>query len=518
MLENGEKDLLTARPVIHYATSSGSTGKPKRIPVSDFNVGTFSDYGGSVIFAHLNRQIKKQGKKNGHWCVLVDLNHEQLSENVTLGSISAHLGFNYSDILGEIVTSPAFLQSPEGVIQNAVWLKALFALQQEDLSIIQATFSSAVYEFIRLIETGWEGLVKTIETGTLDSKMSFTDEEKALIQPYLKADPARAAFLRAEFEAGFDKPIIPRIWPNLAMVSCIGGSFFAEYTRRVKHYTGELPIHMAVYGASESMMAIPVDYDNPEYELLSNAVLFEFLEVGDEDYSKTLMLDELEDGKDYEIIVTNLSGFYRYRMFDVIHIEGHDGRVPYGHIVYRLNQVVSMVGEKTNTEQLDYIKDKMAEKLGTGIQGYSIFADYSVTPSRYVIFFEPEKYCGKGQQPQYSEFVDDLFRKVNVSFEKYRHQDTLGMPMIIMLEPETYALYRHMQIRSGISANQLKPVRIINDESKISFFFGLSEGTFETSKRIIFELRRKIDRVEELEAENARLKRQIKALTEKGSN
>jgi len=518
MIDNGETNLICAYPIIHYATSSGSTGKPKRIPASIKNIELFSAYGGNAIMSQLSKEIEKQNKSVGPICILADLSWENMKEGVTLGSISSHITYNYAEMANKLVTSPLMLQRPGETILDAVFLKALFALLSPDLSMIYATFSSAVYDFIHFIELNWENLVETIRSGKLSDELRISETVREEISKYLVANKERADFLEKEFSKGFDNPIVPRIWPNLAMFVCIGGSFFADYTYRLRKHSGNIPMHMNAYGASESMMAIPRDLNIPEYTPLVNKVFFEFLEVGKEDFSQTLLIDELEDGKEYEIIITNMSGFYRYRMFDVIHIEGHKDGMPYGHIVYRLNQVISIVGEKTNTEQLEYVVKKIAEHINTNIPEYSLYADYSNTPSRYILFLEPENNLGKGNQIELSDFTDKLFRQINVSFEKYRHQDTLAAPMVYFVEPSTFLLYKEMQIAKGISANQIKPVRIIDNEDKERFFFGLSEGPFKAMKRILFDVKSKLERIRELEIENNVLKKRIEQLEEELKN
>ena len=60
-----------------------------------------------------------------------------------------------------------------------------------------------------------------------------------------------------------------------------------------------------------------------------------------------LTLDQLEVGKEYEIIITNLSGFYRYRIRDVIRVAGYHGRTPQITFSYRISQMVNLAAEKT---------------------------------------------------------------------------------------------------------------------------------------------------------------------------
>ena len=55
-----------------------------------------------------------------------------------------------------------------------------------------------------------------------------------------------------------------------------------------------------------------------------DSMFYEFLPTdADDDFSKIVTIDQIETGKEYEVIVTNLSGFYRYRMRDAVKIAGN---------------------------------------------------------------------------------------------------------------------------------------------------------------------------------------------------
>ena len=51
----------------------------------------------------------------------------------------------------------------------------------------------------------------------------------------------------------------------------------------------------------------------------------------------------------------------------------------------------------------------------------------------------------------------------------------LGDIRLVLLQPETYLLYRDVMVMKGTSASQLKPVHVIRNEFQRRFFFGLQE-------------------------------------------
>ena len=76
--------------------------------------------------------------------------------------------------------------------------------------------------------------------------------------------------------------------------------------------------------------------------LLPWSGFYEFLPTEEEGETKPLRMDQLEVGKEYELVVTNLSGFYRYRLGDVVRVTGYHHECPKLVVAYRKNQLISM--------------------------------------------------------------------------------------------------------------------------------------------------------------------------------
>lgn len=76
--------------------------------------------------------------------------------------------------------------------------------------------------------------------------------------------------------------------------------------------------------ASEGLMGLNLKVNGSEYILVPGAMFFEFIPIPKENRKKqVLFMDQVEVGKSYELVITNLSGLYRYRMGDVIKVVGH---------------------------------------------------------------------------------------------------------------------------------------------------------------------------------------------------
>ena len=89
-------------------------------------------------------------------------------------------------------------------------------------------------------------------------------------------------------------------------------------------------------------MGINIKENSGQYILVPGAMFFEFIpihenniEEEEKDISKVLFIDQLEIDKSYEIVITNFSGLYRYRMGDVIKIVGYHNASPIIEFQYR---------------------------------------------------------------------------------------------------------------------------------------------------------------------------------------
>ena len=109
------------------------------------------------------------------------------------------------------------------------------------------------------------------------------------------------------------------------------------------------------------------------FVLIPDGGFYEFIPARDSYAGRTLTIDELEVGENYEIIVTNLSGFYRYRLQDVIRVTGFYNETPLVRFVYRKNQLyrelMIMKGYSANQlKPVHLIDSPLKEKFFFGLK------------------------------------------------------------------------------------------------------------------------------------------------------
>ena len=85
------------------------------------------------------------------------------------------------------------------------------------------------------------------------------------------------------------------------------------------------------------------------------------------------------------MVVTNLSGLYRYRIGDVVIVNGFHGQSPVVSFSYRRHQVLNITGEKTHEDMIQYAMNSLKKYAGINIVEWSACADYSTSPARYLL-------------------------------------------------------------------------------------------------------------------------------------
>lgn len=335
------------------------------------------------------------------------------------------------------------------------------------------------------MEQNWQLLVEDIEQGTIHPEIRMSDEVRASLMKKIRPMPERAKELREIFEQGFAEPIVPKLWPHARFMTGVGSGGFKVYADKIKEkYMGEMIArYFTGINASEGMISVPFELDNEKSVPVPDSIFYEFLPVdAEDDFSKIVTMDQLEVGKEYEIIVTNLSGFYRYRMRDAVRITGWYEKLPVMEFLSRIDQTVSVMGEKTTEVALRAAAERTAEQLGFEMIDFSVYPDVNNVPPRYVYFMEIDK-LQEGLKAKEIRFVlEKNLAKANPSMGDKVAAGICAPTKLNILEPETYSLYRDLMVMKGAVATQIKPVRVIHNEMQRKFFFGQTEYGVELVK------------------------------------
>lgn len=473
MTEGGESGLISAYNIAHYAKTSGTMGNPKRIPVSDRAMGVMNRY---------NMQLRTKvicdaigfDWANPPYLNLIESQLTTLKNGATYGAISAKVIGQMGDYLPMLMTSPleALVPDPK---TNTRYLHARFALMNPEITSMGFSFSSILLELMQYIESEWEMLVDDIEKGTIDESVKMLADVRASVLGKIQPMPERAAQLREIFSQGFDEPIMPKIWPNLTIFSGVATGGFATYYNKLRQrYAGDgVRLFYVGLNASEGILSVPMDVDCPDSVLIPDSVFYEFIPIDSEDPGDIVTIDGVEVGKTYEIVITNQSGFYRYRIRDAVKVTGMYNNTPMIQFQYRIDQTISVLGEKTTELVLRGVAERVERELGYSMEDFSVFGDVDSVPMRYVMLMEATLPEGLDPGAVAAE-LDKGLCEGNPSYGDKVAKGMLDHLRLLFLQPETYLLYRDVMISKGAASAQLKPPRILNEIQR-RFFMALLE-------------------------------------------
>lgn len=348
----GDKNISITDDVEFFGHTSGTTGKQKLVPVTKKSRKVGSKYMALLIERFAYNNLKNKWNY-GRGLMLADTVMTTYSQGgVPICSATSGGMDSIKVILPKIYTSPYEVMKIKDK-NRALYLHLLFALEDKNLSYISGVFISNVLDALRTLEDNSESLVRDIRRGSINRNLNIDEETRKKLNKCLKPNAGRADKIELEFPKGFEG-ICKRIWPKLIYIASVTGANFSIYDDMVNYYTGSLPIYSPAYASTEAMIGINPYISKIRYVIIPDTAFYEFIPIkeSNKENPKAYCIDELKVGEKYEIIITSYAGFYRYRLGDVVKVVDYYNNSPEIEFLYRKNQALNMVSEKTTEDHL----------------------------------------------------------------------------------------------------------------------------------------------------------------------
>lgn len=467
-MKNNEENLITASKVLGYSRTSGSSGVPKYIPATDASLKAYVKYTWTRALALGAKELKKQGKKfiPGRGVFLSPATNEFLPNGLPCSNIAEigarEYGFMYPYIL-TVPTKNLFDVNDGDYIYNIY----RFALMDEKVTFIFSVFFSINVSQMAYLEKNWKTIVDDIEKGTISESINIKPELRKDLEKRISPMPERAAYLRKQFEQGFDETLFKRLWPNLTVICSIGNASFKPAADYIRSFAKGIPFDFSIYGASEGLVAACYELNNTDMQLLTDSCFYEFIPYGEPD-SAAVTLDKLEKGQQYEILITTQAGLYRYRLKDVIEVKGFRNKIPLISFVYRKGQLFNIAGEKFSEEDARNTIEMYEKAHGVSIDHWLFYQDESVMPNRYSLVIE-------GDVEIDDAGIDELemyMGQCNKRYPGQRGKAFIERLIIQHQQPGTHDAWAARCISKGASLAQVKPVHSLDNDEKREFFLG----------------------------------------------
>jgi hypothetical protein len=477
---SGQRDVLFAGAPKMILATSGTSSDPKLLPTNRAQQ--------NVALEHITLLAPAM-----RWHAAPALGLRQRSVNLMLASSPANklpggmpLGMSSAGGMRRVLqTAPAIWTSPPPVFEltdhpTALYLHALFGLLDESAGCIEAIFGSHIISWMSMIMSRRAELVDDIAGGRInaDIALALAPPLRRQLESLLKPNPARAAAVDAALR-GPEAGLLPRLWPNLRVLSTVVSGSFAVSLPRLRMFAGEgIPIFATVFGSTESMIGVNLWPEQQErYALSVGAAYFEFLPLDQTDAieGEAVGPGEVRIGELYEVIVTTWAGLYRYRTGDVVRISSFTGTTPVLELDHRLGDVLDLAGEKTSERHTREAILLLAEEaFGTpdAITNYTVAGNTTDTPYRYRVYLElAEPDQAVRSSDSLAQIFDRHLQASNILYRTLaRANGRLASPQVYIVCPGAFAELeeQHYRKSDGVSRNQVKVPRLLRDPEQIA--------------------------------------------------
>lgn len=172
---------------------------------------------------------------------------------------------------------------------------------------------------------------------------------------------------------------IHEIWPNL-QIFVHGGVSFEPYKKGFEKLLGKPLTYIETYLASEGFLAFQALPHRKSMRLvLNNGIFHEFVPFNDQNFdengtlrsgAETLKIDEVEEGKDYALLITTCAGAWRYLIGDTVRfVSKEESEIV---ITGRTKHFLSLCGEHLSVDNMNRAIELAAEKLDIDVKEFTV--------------------------------------------------------------------------------------------------------------------------------------------------
>ncbi|KAK8483109.1 hypothetical protein V6N13_021299 [Hibiscus sabdariffa] len=168
----------------------------------------------------------------------------------------------------------------------------------------------------------------------------------------------------------------------------------AQYIPTLEYYSGGLPMACTMYASSECYFGLNLNLmckpSEIAYTIMPNMAYFVLLPL-ESSASNLVDLSDVEICKEYKLIITTWSGLCRYKVNDVLHVNGfHNAGLQFC-FVRRKNVLLSIESDKIDEAKLQKAIENtslLLKEFNTRVVEYTSYVDTKQISGHYVIYRE----------------------------------------------------------------------------------------------------------------------------------
>ena len=465
-MDGAEKQLTRLTPTF-YATTSGTTGTAKFIPVT-----APSKVAKSKLMKVWLSALFRDHPSLFSGKILQVTSPEiegYTSAGVPIGSESGHAYRNMPSTLKTMYAIPYSIYEIKNY--EAKYYTLLRVAAGMPISVIATVNPSTSLLLAKLLGEHTDNIIRDIRDGTLRHDIDLDDTMRHALEKELKPDKRRAAALEKAARNGTNGLLPREAWPNLEMIACWKGGTVGQYLKQFDDYFHPgMSVRDLGYLASEHRGSAPISDEGNSGVLAIPTNFYEFFPA-DVDHKPSgddlLTVEQLEEGKQYFVYVTTLSGLYRYDMNDIIEVTGWYNNTPLVRFVQKGKGIVSFTGEKLYETQVLTAVEAAFSAMPP--QAYEFIAAVGIMESdlpRYIFLIEYEKPVEEQQAMETLQRIEQGLRQCNIEYAAKRDSLRLAPPTLRVVRKGAFAAYRKRMVEEkGRADGQFKVLRLTSDRT-----------------------------------------------------
>lgn len=278
---------------------------------------------------------------------------------------------------------------------------------------------------------------KTIaETADWSEKLDkITKKAKDWDIGFIVGVPAWIQILMEKIIKEYNLKNIHEIWPNLE-IYCHGGVSFEPYKKGFEKLLGRPITYIETYLASEGFLAYQTHPNSDMQLVLNNGIFFEFIPFNDRNfdedgsmvqYPETLMIDEVEEGKEYALLISTVSGAWRYLIGDTIKFTNKKNAEII--ITGRTKHFLSLCGEHLSVDNMNKAIELACKQFNIDVR------EFTVVGKRLEETFGHHWYVGtddKVDAQELLQFIDETLSQINDDYPVERKHALRGLEITVL--------------------------------------------------------------------------------------
>jgi GH3 auxin-responsive promoter len=448
--------------LLMFSLTSGTTAQAKYIPIterflSDYRSG-WQAWGIQAIDAHpgINSRSILQ--------LSSDYDLFRTPGGTPCGNISGLVAACQKRIVRTMYTVPgvvAKIRDSDAKLYTAMRL----AVADRDIGMVMTANPSTLIQLAKLADARKDDLIRDIADGTLSEAANVPGEvRQALGRRISRKDAARADELEAIVEQSGH--LLPRhFWPEMQLLAIWTGGSVGAYLPALRDDYGQIPIRDHGLSASEGRMTIPVA-DGTAAGILDVAThFFEFIpesEYGRPDPT-VLEAHELEEGKNYYILLTTSSGLTRYNICDVVRCTGFYHSTPLVEFLHKGAHIANLTGEKISESQVVAAVRGATDEMRLSLSHFTVSPVWG-NPPKYHLHIEQADIPGPHLGDSLALQVDNQLKSINCEYRDKRASGRLAPIECVPLPAGTWSGFaQRRRQKSGGSLEQYKHPCLVPD-------------------------------------------------------